>query len=51
MLRRLTLRDVVIVAELDGVLVGSAGLHPATQLRRRHTAARPWKPGLLTPDA
>jgi putative acetyltransferase len=30
--------DVLFVAELGGQLVGSAGLHPAAQLRRRHAA-------------
>jgi L-phenylalanine/L-methionine N-acetyltransferase len=31
-------QEVLFVAELGGELVGSAGLHPAPQLRRRHTA-------------
>jgi len=30
--------DLALVAEQGGVVVGSAGLHPAAQLRRRHTA-------------
>ena len=30
--------DLQLVAELDGEMVGSAGLHPAPQLRRRHVA-------------
>jgi L-phenylalanine/L-methionine N-acetyltransferase len=30
--------ELFIVAERKGVVVGSAGLHPATQLRRRHAA-------------
>lgn len=30
--------DLQLVAELDGRMVGSAGLHPAPQLRRRHVA-------------
>lgn len=30
--------DLMLVAELDGVVAGSAGLHPAPQLRRRHAA-------------
>jgi putative acetyltransferase len=30
--------DLQLVAELDGRVVGSAGLHPASQLRRRHVA-------------
>ena len=30
--------DLQLVAELDGRVVGSAGLHPAPTLRRRHTA-------------
>ena len=30
--------DLQLVAELDGQMVGSAGLHPAPQLRRRHAA-------------
>jgi L-phenylalanine/L-methionine N-acetyltransferase len=30
--------DLQLVAELDGQMVGSAGLHPAPQLRRRHVA-------------
>ena len=30
--------DVLFVAELGGRVVGSAGLHPAAQLRRRHSA-------------
>ena len=30
--------DVQLVAEFEGRVVGSAGLHPATQLRRRHVA-------------
>ncbi len=30
--------DVLFVAELEGRVVGSAGLHPAAQLRRRHCA-------------
>ena len=30
--------ELLIVAELDGQVVGSAGLHPATQIRRRHAA-------------
>ncbi len=30
--------DLQLVAEVDGRLVGSAGLHPAPQLRRRHVA-------------
>lgn len=30
--------DLPLVAELDGRVVGSAGLHPAAQLRRRHAA-------------
>lgn len=30
--------DMHLVAELDGRVVGSAGLHPAPQLRRRHVA-------------
>ena len=30
--------DIVLVAEHEGRLVGSAGLHPQPQLRRRHTA-------------
>lgn len=30
--------DVLFVAERDGQLLGSAGLHPAPQLRRRHAA-------------
>ena len=31
--------DVHLVAEIEGRVVGSAGLHPATQLRRRHVAS------------
>ncbi len=30
--------DLALVAEQGGVVVGSAGLHPAVQLRRRHVA-------------
>jgi putative acetyltransferase len=30
--------DVLFVAEIGGRVVGSAGLHPAAQLRRRHAA-------------
>jgi L-phenylalanine/L-methionine N-acetyltransferase len=30
--------DVLFIAEINGQLVGSAGLHPAPQLRRRHCA-------------
>jgi putative acetyltransferase len=30
--------DLSLVAERDGLVVGSAGLHPAPQLRRRHAA-------------
>lgn len=30
--------DLSLVAERDGVVVGSLGLHPAPQLRRRHVA-------------
>ena len=30
--------DLQLVAELDGSVVGSAGLHPMPQLRRRHVA-------------
>jgi putative acetyltransferase len=30
--------DLQLVAELGGRVVGSAGLHPATQVRRRHAA-------------
>ncbi len=30
--------DISIVAELGGQVVGSAGLHPVVQLRRRHAA-------------
>jgi L-phenylalanine/L-methionine N-acetyltransferase len=30
--------DLLLVAELAGRVVGSAGLHPAPQLRRRHAA-------------
>ena len=30
--------DLHLVAELNGQVVGSAGLHPAPQLRRRHVA-------------
>jgi L-phenylalanine/L-methionine N-acetyltransferase len=30
--------DVLFIAEINGHLVGSAGLHPAPQLRRRHCA-------------
>ncbi len=30
--------DMHLVAEVDGRVVGSAGLHPAPQLRRRHVA-------------
>jgi len=30
--------DLHLVAELDGQVVGSAGLHPAPQVRRRHVA-------------
>lgn len=30
--------DLQLVAERDGVVVGSAGLHPAPQIRRRHVA-------------
>lgn len=30
--------DLQLVAEIDGQVVGSAGLHPAPQLRRRHAA-------------
>lgn len=30
--------DVIFVAEMGGRVVGSAGLHPAPQLRRRHVA-------------
>ncbi len=30
--------DLSLVAERDGVVVGSAGLHPAAQIRRRHAA-------------
>ena len=30
--------DLSLVAERDGVVVGSAGLHPAPQTRRRHVA-------------
>ena len=30
--------DVLFVAEIGGSVVGSAGLHPAAQLRRRHAA-------------
>lgn len=30
--------DLSLVAERDGVVVGSAGLHPMPQLRRRHVA-------------
>ena len=30
--------DLLLVAERDGQLVGSAGLHPAVQLRRRHVS-------------
>jgi putative acetyltransferase len=30
--------DVMLVAELAGRVAGSAGLHPAQQLRRRHVA-------------
>ncbi len=41
--------DLRIVAEIDGQVAGSAGLHPAVQLRRRHVAmlgisvASPWQ--------
>jgi len=31
-------RDLHVAAERDGVVVGSAGLHPAEQTRRRHVA-------------
>lgn len=31
-------QDILFVAEIGGELVGSAGLHPAPQLRRRHCA-------------
>lgn len=31
-------QDLLLVAELEGRVVGSAGLHPAAQLRRRHVA-------------
>jgi putative acetyltransferase len=31
-------QDLLFVAELDGQLAGSAGIHPAPQLRRRHCA-------------
>jgi putative acetyltransferase len=31
--------ELLMVAELDGRVVGSAGLHPQAQLRRRHAAA------------
>lgn len=31
-------QEVLFVAEVGGELAGSAGLHPATQLRRRHCA-------------
>ncbi len=31
-------QDLHLVAERDGQVVGSLGLHPATQLRRRHVA-------------
>jgi putative acetyltransferase len=31
-------QDLNLVAERDGVIVGSAGLHPQPQLRRRHVA-------------
>jgi len=30
--------DLHLVAELDGVVVGNAGLHPAPAMRRRHAA-------------
>lgn len=30
--------DLSLAAERDGVVVGSAGLHPAPQIRRRHAA-------------
>ena len=30
--------DLSLVAERDGIIVGSAGLHPAPQVRRRHAA-------------
>jgi putative acetyltransferase len=30
--------DLQLVADIDGQVVGSAGLHPAPQLRRRHVA-------------
>jgi len=30
--------DLLLVAERDGVVVGTAGLHPQPQLRRRHVA-------------
>ncbi len=30
--------DLSLVAERDGAVVGSAGLHPAPQIRRRHVA-------------
>lgn len=33
-----TATDLQVVAELDGEVVGSAGLHPMPQLRRRHVA-------------
>ncbi|MFY9511648.1 MAG: GNAT family N-acetyltransferase [Rubrivivax sp.] len=41
--------DLHLVAEIDGVIVGSAGLHPMPQIRRRHVAmlgisvAKPWQ--------
>jgi putative acetyltransferase len=31
-------QEILFIAELDGQLAGSAGLHPAPQLRRRHCA-------------
>jgi putative acetyltransferase len=30
--------DLILVAERDGIVVGSAGLHPQAPLRRRHAA-------------